>query len=163
MTVSGLPDFPVPVIGVSGLVFNDQGEVLLICRDNPPARGQWSLPGGRLEAGETLVDACRREVKEETDVDVSVQHIVAVVERKIENFHYVIIDFLASLEPGGNSRPQAFSDASDARWILLDDLADYRLVDGLEEIIRNACRGRNRGIAGGLLDVRGTRTDFIIT
>ncbi len=160
MTVSRLPDFPVPVIGVSGLVFNDQGEVLLICRDNPPARGQWSLPGGRLEAGKTLADACRREVKEETDVDASVQHIVAVVERKIENFHYVIIDFLASLEPGGNSRPQALSDAS---WILLDDLADYRLVDGLEEIIRNACRGRNRGIASGLLDVRGTRTDFIIT
>jgi len=163
MADSNVCDYPVPVIGVSGLVFNDQGEVLLICRDNPPARGQWSLPGGRLEAGESLAEACRREVKEETNVDVSVQHVVAVVERNIENFHYVIIDFWAQLQPGKISQPQARSDASDARWIMPDNLLGYTLVDGLEEIIRNACLRRRNGGVGGLHDVRGTRSDFIIT
>jgi len=163
MTDSNVHDYPVPVIGVSGLVFNDQGEVLLICRDNPPARGQWSLPGGRLEAGESLAEACRREVKEETNVDVSVQHVVAVVERNIENFHYVIIDFWAQLQPGKISYPQARSDASDARWVMPGDLSGYALVDGLEEIIRNAYLRRRNGGVGGLTDVRGTRTDFIIT
>ncbi len=163
MAASSLLEIPAPVIGVSGLVFNDQGEVLLICRDNPPARGQWSLPGGRFEAGESLAEACRREIKEETNVDVTVQHIVAVVERNIENFHYVIIDFWARLEPGKISQPQARSDASDARWIMPGDLPDYPLVDGLQEIIRNAYLRRKNGDAGGLIDVRGTRTDFILT
>ena len=153
---------PVPAIGVGAVVFNDQGAVLMICRNKPPALGLWSVPGGKLEPGESLVSACRREIKEETDVDVNVQHIIAVVERRIENFHYVIIDFLAELEPGKTCSPNAQSDVSEARWIMLNELQDFQLVVGLEEIIRQAYANYKHGVTAGLMDIEGNRTDFIL-
>ncbi|MDD1611691.1 MAG: NUDIX domain-containing protein, partial [Methylococcaceae bacterium] len=71
------PSFPEPMIGVGGLLFNRQHQVLLINRDKPPAQGLWSVPGGRLEAGESLIECCRREMQEETGLDVEVLSIVA--------------------------------------------------------------------------------------
>ena len=88
---------PVPALGVSGIVFNNQQQILLIQRNQPPAMGCWSIPGGKLEPGESLVEACQREIKEETGLDTEVKNIVAVVERRVEGFHYVIIDYLALL------------------------------------------------------------------
>ncbi len=88
---------PVPTLGVSGIVFNQKNQILLIRRNQPPAMGFWSIPGGKLEAGESLAEACQREIKEETGLITEVKHIVAVVERRVESFHYVIIDYLAQL------------------------------------------------------------------
>jgi len=128
-------NLPVPTLGVSGIVFNNQKQILLIQRNQPPAMGFWSIPGGKLEAGESLVEACRREVKEETGLDTEVKNIVAVIERRVEGFHYVIIDYLALLVDGENTQPIPQSDVSEAKWVSLEHLNDYALVEGLAEII----------------------------
>jgi 8-oxo-dGTP diphosphatase len=153
---------PVPTLGVSGIVFNTQQQILLIQRNQPPAMGLWSIPGGKLEAGESLVEACRREIKEETGLDTKVKNIVAVVERRVEGFHYVIIDYLALLIDEENTQPIAQSDVSEAKWVSLEHLGDYDLVEGLAEIILrtyNACKSDHRA---GLSDVDGTGSDYII-
>ena len=89
MQNNNIQSFPVPAIGVGGIVFNNQKQVLMIQRNQPPAMGFWSVPGGKLEPGESLAEACQREIKEETGLDIEVKNIVAVVERRIEGFHYV--------------------------------------------------------------------------
>jgi mutator protein MutT len=152
---------PVPTMGVSAVVLNDDDTVLMVCRNKSPACGQWSIPGGRMEPGESLMSACKREVKEETGIDVEVKNILAVVERRVENFHYVIVDFLATLEQTNSSVPFAQTDVSDARWVSVNELGDLNLVDGLEEIIRRAYSYNQKGISTGLTDVDGKGTDFI--
>ncbi len=87
-------NLPKPGLGVGGVVFNKSGEVLLIKRNQAPACGLWSIPGGRLEPGENLASACVREFYEETSLEVEVKKVIAVVERKLEGFHYIIVDFL---------------------------------------------------------------------
>ncbi len=155
-------DAPKPVIGVSGIVFNDQQQVLLIKRNQAPACGLWSVPGGKLEAGESLAEACQREIKEETGLDVVPQTVVAIVERRIEGFHYVVIDFLAQLASTENYQPLAQTDVSDACWISLDDLNNYDLVEGLAEIIMRS----QRPIAGdqliGLHKISANGTDYLL-
>lgn len=126
---------PLPGIGISGIAFNAKNEVLLIKRNQAPASGLWSIPGGKLEPGECLASACRREFLEETAVHVEVGHIVAVVERKLEGFHYVIIDFFVRLIDEQNAAPVAQSDVADAKWVSLAELDNYPLVDGLKAII----------------------------
>ncbi|MEC4747616.1 NUDIX hydrolase [Methylomicrobium sp. Wu6] len=152
------PSFPEPMIGVGGLLVNRQNQVLLIKRDKPPAQGLWSVPGGKLEAGEALVECCRREVKEETGLEVNVLSIAAVVERRIENFHYVIVDFLVELVDEQNNIPVAASDVSEARWIDLEKIGDYPLVTGLSAIIQRTAADRS----GGLHAPEESDTDFIL-
>jgi 8-oxo-dGTP diphosphatase len=162
------PDFPeqeppLPSIGVGGVLFNRHRQVLLIKRDQPPAQGLWSIPGGRLEPGESLAEACRREFQEETNLDVEVKHIVAVVERRLEGFHYVIIDFCVQLIDEGKCLPVAQSDVAEAKWVYLDELGEYALVIGLAEIIGRSCpEGRAEVNVSGLHDVAGMGTDFIL-
>ena len=153
---------PIPSIGVGGVLLNNRQEVLLIKRNQAPAQGLWSIPGGRLEPGESMVDACRREFKEETNLGVEVNHIVAVVERKLECFHYVIIDFSVQLTDETDSTPIANSDVSEAKWISLDDLGQYDLVVGLAEIIKRTheCKGAGNNV--WLQDVDKGGTDFIL-
>ena len=153
---------PVPTLGVSGIVFNNQKQVLLIQRNQPPAMGLWSIPGGKLEAGESLLEACQREIKEETGLDTEVKNIVAVVERRVEGFHYVIIDYLALLVDQENSQPIAQSDVSEARWVNLEHLVDYDLVAGLADIILQTYKVYNDGQIAGLYDVHATGSDYIL-
>ncbi len=153
---------PKPTIGVSGLVFNDQDQILLIKRNQAPAAGLWSLPGGKLEAGETLVAACRREVHEETGIDIEVKHLIAVVERQIEQFHYLIIDFYAKLVPGSAVVPVANSDVSEAMWLSMDEALKVDLVDGLEAIIVRSYQLYKAGSAAGLFDANGLNSDYIL-
>ena len=151
---------PVPGIGVGGIVFYDDS-VLLIKRDKPPAFGQWSVPGGRLESGESLVDACRREVLEETGLSIVVGNIAAVVERRVESFHYVIVDFITYLPEGGAKIPIASSDVSEAMWVKMSHLSQYNLVEGLERIINKAYSSAMSGESNGLCDADGRGRDFI--
>ncbi|MDO8939008.1 MAG: NUDIX domain-containing protein [Methylicorpusculum sp.] len=153
---------PIPAIGVSGIVFNAQHNVLLIKRNQPPALGLWSIPGGKLEAGETLVEACRREVKEETGMDVRVVSMVAVVERRIDQFHYVIVDFLAELEEACSSIPVAQTDVSEARWVSMQQLDDFELVPGLQEIMVRTYDAYCRGEFPGFCDASSVGSDFIL-
>ena len=154
--------FPVPTLGVSGIVFNQHKQILLIQRNQPPAMGRWSIPGGKLEAGESLVEACRREINEETGLDTEIKNIVAVVERRLEGFHYVIIDYLALLAGEENCRPVAKSDVSEARWVSLDQLDAYDLVEGLAEIIWRTYAMYSGGYVAGLYDVDVKGADYIL-
>ncbi len=153
---------PVPAIGVGGIVFNNRKQVLMIQRNQPPAMGFWSIPGGKLEPGESLAGACQREIKEETGLEINVKHIVAVVERRIEGFHYVIIDYLALLMNEENSFPIAQSDVAEARWISLEHLTDYKLVTGLAEIILRTYSAYSDNQLAGLYDLDATGTDYIL-
>lgn len=152
---------PTPKIGVGGIVFNRRGEVLLIRRNKPPASGLWSVPGGQLEPGESVIEACSREFEEETGLTVKPQELVAVVERRVEQYHYVVMDFWAHLVDGEATPPVARSDVSDARWIALTKLDDYSLVPGLQEIILRTDRLVRQGKRPGLIDATGWGTDFI--
>ena len=139
-----------PSIGVGCVVFDDLGRVLLVCRNQPPHAGGWHIPGGRLESGETLLECCRREVMEETGIEVIPGAIVALADRSIEGFHYVIIDFLAELVTGSRADPLPSSDARDARWVHPDSLNELPLVEGLETVIHLARSYRANPAEGGL-------------
>jgi 8-oxo-dGTP diphosphatase len=116
---------PRPVVAV-GLVARDRaGRLLLVERGHPPHQGRWSLPGGRVEGGETLVAAAARELREETGLEAAVGEIAGVVERIGEGFHYLIVDLWAELADG--AAPVAAGDAADARLVELDRLPGYPL------------------------------------
>ena len=112
-----------PIVGVGAVIVND-GRVLLVRRGHEPLKGEWSLPGGAVEVGETLRTAVAREVREETGLDVDVGPIVEVLDRiRLDDegrvrYHFVLIDYLC--RPVGGSLACA-SDADEARWAVLDE------------------------------------------
>lgn len=119
-------DYPqAPVAAVGGIVLHE-GAVLLIRRAYPPRQGEWSLPGGQLELGESLADGVRREVREETGLDVEVGAVVEVFDRVHRDdtgrirYHFVIVDFLCAPR-GGELR--AGDDAVDVRWVARAEVA----------------------------------------
>jgi 8-oxo-dGTP diphosphatase len=133
-----------PVVGVGAVVFRG-GDVLLIRRGKAPLRGQWSLPGGRQELGETVVDAVRREVREEAGIEIDVRDVVAVVDRIDRDqdgtvrFHYTLVDLLAEWRAG---EPRAGDDAEAVTWAALEDLGRYALWEETERVIRLAAERR---------------------
>ena len=113
-----------PVVGVGAVVLGD-GKVLLVRRANPPRRGEWSLPGGAQETGETVFEAARREVREETGLTIEILGLVDVVDsiHRDEDgrvrYHYTLVDVFARAAGGG---PAAAGDAAEAAWFDLDRL-----------------------------------------
>jgi 8-oxo-dGTP diphosphatase len=150
-----------PAIGVGAVVFDPEGRVLLIRRGKPPKMGLWSVPGGCLEPGETLVACCRREVLEETGIEIEPGPIVAVADRAAEGFHYVIIDFAAVPACSGVPDPVPATDVSDARWVDQTELDAYPLVEGLQAAIRSAWASLESGSIGGLGDADGAGRLFL--
>ena len=133
-------EFPTqPLLGVGGVVI-DRGRVLLIRRGREPLKGEWSIPGGLLELGESLTDAVRRELKEETCLDVEPLECllafdrIATEEGRVK-YHYVILDYVCRRQGG---RLRAASDAVDARWVRREDLAQYHLTELATEVIGKA-------------------------
>ena len=118
-----------------GAVATDDGCLLLIRRGHGPAAGEWSIPGGRVNAGETLAEAVVRELAEETGVEAVCDSLVGWVERIGDGYHYVIFDFLVTILSG--DPPVAGDDAAEARWIPLDQVAELRLVEGLAEFLHD--------------------------
>ena len=124
-----------PIVAVGAIVFDDLGRVLLIQRARPPSAGLWSLPGGRLEPRETLAQAVAREVREETGLIVEVGGLACVVERMADDYHFVLLDYFARITGGTLA---AASDARDARFVALDDIAALPTTDGLLDVLVRA-------------------------
>ena len=122
-------------ISVGAVVVHD-GRLLLIRRGRGVAAGLWSLPGGRVEFGETLAQAVAREVAEETGLDVTVGEFLGWVERMGQDppYHYVILDFAAT-PAGPDLNLVAADDASAALWVPLAEVARFDLVMGLGEFL----------------------------
>ena len=118
-----------------GAVAVVDGRLLLIRRGHGPAAGEWSLPGGRVDGGETLAEAIVREVMEETGLEAVCDDLVGWVERIGDDHHFVIFDFFITVLDGPEVLPRAGSDAAEAGWISLDDVSQLRLVDGLAEFL----------------------------
>jgi 8-oxo-dGTP diphosphatase len=139
--VTNLRHYPVrPIVGV-GAVILDGARVLLVKRAHEPLKGEWSLPGGAVELGETLETALVREVIEETGLDVVVGPVVEVLDRvqrapdgRVE-YHFVIVDYLCTVRAGVVANG---SDASDVRWVSVSELSDHRVTDKAIEVILKA-------------------------
>jgi 8-oxo-dGTP diphosphatase len=129
-----------PLIGVGGLVI-DGDRVLLVKRKNPPAQGEWSIPGGLAHLGETLKEAVAREVLEETGLTVTVGDLVELLERIFHDasgrvkYHYVIADYYCRVT-GGNL--ESGSDALEAAWAQRKNLAEYGLADITLQVVEKA-------------------------
>lgn len=131
-----------PQIAVGAVVIRDE-KVLLVKRRKPPGRGLWSIPGGRVELGETLKEAAEREVKEEAGVIIRAKDPVYtfdLIDRDKQGyirFHYVIVDLLADYVSG---KVNPSSDACEARWVTpreLEELPVSRITrEFLKKIIQ---------------------------
>jgi 8-oxo-dGTP diphosphatase len=126
-----------PLIGV-GAVIVENNRALLIRRGQPPLLGEWSLPGGVLECGETLRDAAIREAREETGLVVEVGEMLGVYERVIRSedarvrYHYVLIDFLCRAAAG---ELKAGSDAAEAGWFSREELPALKLAFDANDVV----------------------------
>ena len=130
-----------PLVGVGAVIVDDhreQNRVLLIRRGTAPLLGEWSLPGGVLECGETLREAVVREAREETGLVVETDEMLGVYERLIRGdagrvrYHYVLIDFLCR-PVGGDLK--AGSDAADVRWFTREELPALNLADDTNDVV----------------------------
>ena len=117
---------------MSALVI-DSGEILLVERGMAPWAGDWALPGGRVERGETLTEAAVREVCEETALTVEPGELVGINQIIGDPHHYVVACFHARLV--GEGEPAVGSDAAAVRWFSLDALRTLRLVPGLLDFL----------------------------
>jgi 8-oxo-dGTP diphosphatase len=139
-----------PVVGVGGVVLlNDC--VLLIRRGSEPLKGQWSIPGGTLELGETLEEGVRRELREETSLEVRILDLIEIFERITPGpdaragsspgaparpqYHFVIADYLCEVVTG---TPRAGSDVTDVALVKEADLSDYGLTPTATRVVRKA-------------------------
>lgn len=135
-----------PLIGVGALIF-DRGRILMAQRGKEPLKGWWSLPGGLLEIGESLADAVRREVREETGLEVRPAGVLEIFERIMRDaagapeYHYVLIDYVCRITGGAL---QAGDDVCAVRWAARPELAALPITEGTLEVIEKGFRERRR-------------------
>lgn len=136
-----------PVMGVGGVIV-DRGRTVLIRRGTEPLLGQWSIPGGTIELGETIEEAVRRELREETGLEVRVLELIELFDRiYVENgavpaqdrkkprYHYVIADYLCELVGG---EPRAGSDVTDLAFSGEDELGKFHLTEKATSVLKKA-------------------------
>ena len=136
------PDRPIVAVGA---VILDAGRVLLVRRGQEPLKGEWSLPGGAVEVGETLEAALVREVCEETSLDVVVGRVLEVLDSIWHDadgraqYHYVIVDYACRVRAGTPTAAVRGTDADDVQWVPVGELDRYRVTTTAIAVIRKAC------------------------
>ena len=123
-----------PELCVGAVIVNDDA-LLMVRRGHGPAAGEWSVPGGRVEAGETMAEAVVREVAEETGLSVVCEELIGWVERIDAERHFVIFDFAATPLGRPDEPLKAGDDAAEAAWVPLADVSELNLVPGLAEFL----------------------------
>ena len=136
-----------PVVGIGGVII-DQGRTLLIRRGSEPLLGEWSIPGGTLELGESLQEGVARELLEETGIEVRVLDLIEVFDRifledgatgpeakRRPRFHFVIVDFLCERLGG---EPRAGSDVTDVAFAREGELAQFHLTETATRVLKKA-------------------------
>jgi 8-oxo-dGTP diphosphatase len=128
------------MVGVGGVVISS-GRALLVRRGRAPLQGQWSIPGGMLEVGETLLEGVRRELLEETGIEVRVGELIEVFERittdnhRKTRYHFVVLDYLCEAVSG---EARAGSDVVDVVWAGPSELAKYSISETAMRVIMKA-------------------------
>ncbi len=146
-------EYPARPILAVGTIAVRNGCVLLARRGRPPGQGKWSVPGGAVDAGESLEDAARREIREECGIEVELTGTIEVIQRITRDdaqrvrFHYVIVDYLARWT-SGEARPS--EEASEVRWFRPAEFDGLDMTAGTADVIRRMLaragageRGRN--------------------
>jgi len=131
-------------MGVGGVIV-DRGRTVLIRRGTEPLLGEWSIPGGTIEIGETIEEAVRRELREETGLEVRVLELIELFDRiypqdgaadkKKPRFHFVIADYLCELVGG---EPRAGSDVTDFAFAREEELVKFRLTEKATSVLKKA-------------------------
>lgn len=131
-----------PIMGVGAVVLTpDQRSIVLVRRGHPPLEGEWSIPGGAVELGETLQEAVVREMLEETGLQVAPMRMLKTFDRIHRDaygrvqYHYVLVDFLCQT---ADQTLLAGSDALEACWVDMDDIARYNLSALTMEVLHLA-------------------------
>ncbi len=132
MTIASEPA-PVPGVGVAVV---DDDRILLVRRGRDPGKGLWAVPGGKVRLGETLREAARREVLEETGLDVDVGQVIWAGESigpgSPPEWHYTLIDFVGRVKGG---RLAAGDDAAEVRWVPVSDAGRLPLTPTMYELV----------------------------
>ena len=127
-----------PLVGVGAIIIEGD-RVVLARRGHAPLLGDWSIPGGVLELGETLREAVVREAREETGLTVATGELLGVYDRLVRDehgrphYHYVLIDFLCRRISG---ELQAADDAEEVRWFTREELKDVSLAPDTQDVIK---------------------------
>ena len=126
-----------PVPAVAAIILRDR-DILLIKRATEPNKGKWSVPGGSMELGETLDQALNREVREETGLEIEIGELAGVNDLIVKHdgeitFHYVLIDYYATVKSG---EPSPATDVSECRWVPLDEIGNYGVTISLLDRLR---------------------------
>jgi 8-oxo-dGTP diphosphatase len=135
-----------PLLGVGAIIL-DGDRILMAQRGKEPLKGWWSLPGGALETGELLADAVRREVREETGLEIEPVELFQIFERIIPDgegkpeYHYVLIDYLCRVTGG---TLQAGDDVCRVEWVSRKELAGLQITEGTLAVIERAFSKENR-------------------
>lgn len=138
-------DYPArPLAGVGAIVWKDDA-VLLVKRGREPLKGRWNVPGGLQELGETTREAACREVREETGIEIDIIHLAGTLDvirrdgrNRVQN-QYTLIDYGAEWR-SGEAIPG--DDAVEARWVPLDEIADYDVMPDTVRLIQESARKR---------------------
>jgi len=135
-----------PLVGVGAILLR-RDRILMAERGKEPLKGWWSLPGGALETGESLAEAVRREVLEETGLEIRPLGVLEIFERIMRDtggraeYHYVLIDYVCRVT-GGTLR--AGDDAARVEWVRRADLSQLQITEGTLAVIEKAFRERRK-------------------
>lgn len=139
-----------PIVGVGAIMFR-RDRILMAQRGKEPLKGWWSLPGGAVEAGESLKDAVCREVREETGLEVEPLGVFEIFERILRDeqglpeYHYVLIDYICRVN-GGKLFPG--DDVCAVEWVRRDELDKLQITEGTLGVIEKAFKNRRQYLQG---------------